>query len=176
MPSYPQDISGMTFGRLLAIKRTKRKDKSGTYYWDCKCSCGNPVTTLITSLKRGATKSCGCFNREQNNKHIIGNTYRKTHGESYGKNLTIEYYLWQGMLRRCSPNSREEERKNYYERGIRVCKRWLKFENFLKDMGRRPSSDLSIDRINNDGNYCKSNCRWATAKQQANNRRSRYRS
>lgn len=90
----------------------------------------------------------------------------KTHGMKY----TRVYKIWGGMKERCSERAKEKDRINYFSRGIRVCDRWLKFENFLSDMGD-PPNEMQLDRINNDGNYEPENCRWATREQQGRNKR-----
>lgn len=107
---------------------------------------------------------------------------RKRHGRNGGAILNMikqrtkdipEYFVWQAMKKRCDGVDKRKI-KSYHERGIRVCDRWLNsFSNFIADMGRRPSNNLSIDRINNDGNYEPSNCRWATPQQQQQNRQKR---
>lgn len=119
-------------------------------------------------LASGNTKSCGCLRRETTS--LVG-LAKKTHG----MRDTPEYGVWANMKDRCY-NPSSEDYKNYGGRGIKVCERWLNsFENFYEDMGEKPWSKLlySLDRINNDGNYEPSNCRWATVKQQVNNRRKR---
>lgn len=126
--------------------------------WLCVCSCGN--TTIIQSAKIGDTKSCGC---------LISETIKKLR-TTHGKTGTPEYRTWTRIIERCS-NPNNHNFTNYGGRGIRVCKQWSKFENFLKDMRSRPSKDHSIDRINTNGDYCPSNCRWATNIQQQNNKR-----
>jgi hypothetical protein len=130
----------------------------------CQCDCGKEVKIRLKHLKSGHTKSCGCLRDE---KRIETHT---THGEG-NKKRTVEYKCWIGMKQRCyNPNNKFYY--NYGGRGIIICDRWINsYENFLKDMGRKPDRSYSIDRINNNGNYEPSNCRWATSFQQIHNRR-----
>lgn len=162
------DIAGKVFGRLTVLKDAG-SDKNGTRLWMCECICG--VTKVISgnSLRKGNTKSCGCFHSEQILKSIT------THGQAGVKNKrTSEYCIWTEMKYRCV-NPNHKYYKNYGGRGIKVCERWLGengFSNFLYDMGKKPSKNHSIDRFpNNDGNYEPSNCRWATSLQQNRNTR-----
>ena len=134
-------------------KILKRGERVRTFV--CRCSCGEIIGVMITQLRSGKTKSCGCLKRMSRN---------RTHGMS----RTPTYRSWMKMKERwlCKTNNRYHV---YGGRGIKVCDRWLNsFENFFEDMGERPKK-TSIDRIDNDDNYFPKNCRWATTKQQASN-------
>jgi len=129
----------------------------------CQCDCGTIKSVSLSNLRYNKIKSCGCLKSKL---LIIKNT---THNNSITNNRTLTYNSWACMIQRCT-NPKNHKYEIYGGRGITICDRWKKFENFLEDMGQRPTN-TTIDRINVNGNYEPSNCRWATPKQQNNNKR-----
>lgn len=157
------DIKGKRFGRLLVLERANIPGARNAM-WRCQCDCGNETITAAANIGK-TTLSCGCLAKETARELLTGNTYQRTHNLSH----TVEHNTWLKIQERCSnPNTPKYHR--YGGRGICVCQRWLDdFMNFYNDMGLRPSPKHSIDRINNDGNYEPSNCRWALPRPQTLN-------
>lgn len=157
------DLNEQKFGRLTVLKFAKKVKRKT--HWLCKCDCGNERVVYSGHLKNGHTQSCGCYMKERSSEANI------KHGQNRSKKPTSEYKTWIDIKYRCSENAADNNFKSYYGKGIRVCERWINsFENFFEDMGKKPSPKHSIDRINNDGNYEPSNCKWSTNREQARNK------
>lgn len=154
----PADIQGAVFGRLRAMYPTGTGN-TRAFMWVCECACGAVVEINGTKLRNGHTRSCGCLAKD------TASELNRSHGMSG----TTTYSAWLAMWARCT-NSNGVGWHNYGGRGIKVCARWRKFENFLKDMGERPES-LTLERVNNDKGYSPGNCTWATRAEQNRNQR-----
>lgn len=163
-PKQRDRLVGKRFGRWTVIAAADVDGRQQSQ-WECRCDCGTVRVVPGDNLKAGRSTSCGCFRRE-----VVGERFT-THGGTE----TSEYASWKAMKQRCLDPNRINF-KNYGGRGITVCERWRdSFENFLADMGPKPTPEHSIDRWpDNDGNYEPTNCRWATdSEQQRNTRRQR---
>jgi hypothetical protein len=155
-----KNLVGRKFGRW-SVKAYGGPGTSGAT-WICVCECGTARVVNANALLAGWSQSCGCLAKEIN-------AERSTHGHTKGGKQSSTYMVWRSMLQRCGEEGHMSFR-NYGGRGIKVCERWKSFEGFLDDMGERPKGK-TLDRTDNNGNYCKENCRWISMKENSNNRR-----
>lgn len=156
------DVAGQKFGRLTAISNLGRVQypRTRSYFWLCKCDCGNESVVGVSQLRDGSSLSCGCLRAER---LLAANT-------KHGLRRHPEYQVWKAMIERCT-HSNSRAYRNYGARGITVCSRWLDCAKFFEDMGPRPTG-TSLERINNDAGYSPENCKWATLHEQSRNKRS----
>lgn len=155
------NLTGVAFGRLSVLEFAGREVKHRKPYWLCRCECGRTLMCSSGNLLSKCCTSCGCLRREM----------LSVRATTHGMRHSSEYEIWSGMIKRCH-NKNSTGFCQYGAKGIEVCERWrTSFENFLTDMGLRPSPGHSVDRVNTNCGYYPENCRWATHIQQANNKR-----
>ncbi len=170
------ELTGQVFGRLTVVKETSptyrlggldkirnKRYPSRTRMWICVCECGTEIVRKQSDLTSGHTSSCGCLHTDMLKKRLT----------KHGNRANPAYTVWKGIRNRCN-NSNEPAYKYYGGRGITVCERWDSFALFLQDMDERPSLEHSIDRIDTNGNYEPTNCRWATMEEQGDNKRNNH--
>ncbi len=169
VPSRVRDLTGQVFGRLTVVEfaghivaKTQRNAS-----WRCRCECGGEIVTRAQWLQRGNVISCGC--RQVEIRSAVGDQQR-----THGMFRSPEYTVWQNMKKRCLDTSYRRY-PDYGGRGVTICARWLEsFQNFIDDMGPRPSPKHSIERKDNAGNYEPSNCCWAARVVQDRNKRTNH--
>ena len=164
--------NGTKFNRYTVIEEVEpiyNSNNKMVRIFKCKCDCGSVKNVRLSILRNGEVKSCGCLHRENSKLRITERNLK--HNNTIRGNVTSEYNSWAGMKQRCY-YIKHNHYNHYGGRGIKVCERWLNsFENFLSDMGRKPGPEYSIDRIDVNGDYEPSNCKWSTPSEQNKNKR-----
>jgi hypothetical protein len=162
---YHKDRSRKSYSYLIGCRRGKWRIlenigiRDGKTYLSCRCECGKICEVSASKIKGNFSKQCEVC-------HLKECGFKKTHG----LREIPEYHVWCGMRQRCLSKTNKKY-KSYGGRGIKICDRWLKFENFVYDMGRRPGKRYILDRTDVDGDYCPDNCKWVSSAESANNRR-----
>ena len=155
-----KDLSGQRFGKLVVLKLTEKSNNNREKLWKCQCDCGKVTEQSTSSLTIRNRISCGCERKGT-----------KKHNQCTREKRSLAYISWGNMMQRCY-NKNYTYYKHYGGRGIKVCRKWWKFKNFYKDMGDRPNN-MTLERKDNEKGYYPSNCKWATMKEQAQNKRKR---
>lgn len=164
---FKVDMAGQRYGRVLVLEFSHRDKKLRQTKWKCLCDCGKVVILNGKTLRSGKSKSCGCYRSDLKRELAYKLGKRNI---THGCTKTSEYLVWINMHNRCY-KEKDCSYKYYGAKGVIVCDRWKEFTNFLEDMGNKPDSNYTLDRINPYGNYTPDNCRWVTKKDQQRNRR-----